>query len=91
MKTILSRLEALEAHNPGSIVLQVKFPDESVREMSVAEFMEIPKEQLQYPASVGVISGNNRKEILEYSDRMREFIRDLLNYPLPNRNIEDYE
>ncbi len=91
MKSILSRLEALEAHNSGSILLQVNFADGTTKEMSVAEFKQIPHEEFSNLDTVKVISGNNRKEILAYTDRMREIIDYIVNHPVENRNIEDFE
>lgn len=91
MKTILSRLEALEAHNPGSILLQVNFADGTTKEMGVAEFKQIPHDKLSNRDTVKVISGNNRKEIRAYTDRMREIIGYIANHPVENRDISDYE
>ena len=91
MKSIIARLEALEARSQKSIVLLVTFKDGSAKEMSVAEFKELPEEQRCNCASTSIVSGNNLKEFDEYIDTTRKMLADIINNPAPNRNIEDYE
>ncbi len=91
MKSIIARLEALEARSQKSIVLLVTFKDGSTKEMSVAEFKELPKEQLSNRDAVRIVSGDNLKEFDEYIDITLGMFADIINNPAPNRNIEDYE
>ena len=90
MKSIIARLEALEARSQQSLVLLVTFKDGSTKEMCVAEFKEKSKE-LCYGDSVNIASGSNQKELGEYIDIIIEMMDDIANNPVPDRNIEDYE
>ena len=90
MKSIIARLEALEAHSQQNIVLLVTFKDGSTKEMGVSEFKEISKE-LCYGDAVSIVSGDNLKEFNEYIDITNGMMADIINNPVPNRNIEDYE
>lgn len=91
MKSIIARLEALEARSQQSIVLLVTFKDGSTKEMSVAEFKELPKDRLSNRDTVRIVSGDNLKEFDEYIDITMGMLADIINNPVPNRNIEDYE
>ena len=91
MKSIIARLEALEARSQQSIVLLVTFKDGSTKEMSVAEFKGLSEEQRTDCASTSIASGNNLKEFDEYIDTTMKMLADIINNPVPNRNIEDYE
>lgn len=91
MKSIIARLEALEARSQQSIVLLVTFKDGSTREMSVAEFKELSEDQRSNCTSTSIVSGNNLKEFDEYIDTTMKMLADIINNPSPNRNIEDYE
>lgn len=44
MKSILARLEALEAKAPGTLILEVTLDDGSVKEVNFSEFMDMRKE-----------------------------------------------
>ena len=59
--------------------------------MSVAEFKELPEEQLSNRDAVRIVSGDNLKEFDEYIDITLGMFADIINNPAPNRNIEDYE
>lgn len=91
MKSIIARLEALEARSQQSIVLLVTFKDGSTKEMDVAEFKELAKDQSFDLASVQIVSGDNPKELNEYINANMRILENIVNNPLPNRNIEDYE
>lgn len=91
MKSIIARLEALEARSQQSIVLLVTFKDGSTKEMSVAEFKELSEEQRSNCAAARIISGDNLKEFDEYIGITMGMLADIMNNPVPNRNIEDYE
>lgn len=91
MKSIIARLEALEARSQQSIVLLVTFKDRSTKEMDVAEFKELAKDQSFDLASVQIVSGDNPKELNEYINANMRILENIVNNPLPNRNIEDYE
>lgn len=91
MKSIIARLEALEARSQQSIVLLVTFKDGSTKEMGVAEFKELPKDRLSSRDTVRIVSGDNLKEFDEYIDITMGMLADIINNPVPNRNIEDYE
>lgn len=91
MKSIIARLEALEARSQQSIVLLVTFKDGSTKEMGVAEFKELPKDRLSNRDTVRIVSGDNLKEFDEYIDITMGMLADIINNPVPNRNIEDYE
>ena len=88
MKSIITRLEA---RSQQSIVMFVAFRNESTKEMGVAEFKELPKEQSSNCEAVRIVSGNNLKEFDEYIDIIMGMLADIINNPVPNRNIEDYE
>lgn len=90
MKSIIARLEALEARSQQSIVLLVTFKDGSTKEMNVAEFKEISKE-LCYGDAVSIVSGDNPKEFNEYIDTTMKMLADIINNPVPNRDIHDFE
>lgn len=91
MKSIIARLEALEARSQQSIVLLVTFKDGSTKEMGVAEFKELPKEQRSNCDDARIVSGDNLTEFGEYIDATMRMLADIINNPVPNRNIEDYE
>ena len=91
MKSIIARLEALEARSHQSIVLLVTFKDGSTKDMSVADFKVLPEDQRSNCASTSIVSGNNLKEFDEYIDTTMKMLADIINNPVPNRNIEDYE
>jgi len=91
MKSIIARLEALEDRSQQSIVLTVTFKDGSTKEMSVAEFKELTEAQRSNCSAVRIVSGNNPKEFDEYIDITMKMLADIINNPVPNRNIEDYE
>lgn len=91
MKSIIARLETLEAMSQQSITLLVTFKDGSTKEMGVAEFKELPKGQLSYRDAVRIISGDNLKEFDEYIETIKGMFADIINNPAPNRNIEDFE
>ena len=91
MKSIIARLEALEARSQQSIVLLVTLKDGSTKEMSVAEFKGLPKDQLSNRDAVRIISGDNLKEFDEFIDITIGTFADIINNPVPDRNIEDYE
>lgn len=91
MRSIIARLEALEARSQQSIILLVTFKDGSTKEMGVAEFKGLPKEQLSNRDAVRIVSGDNLKEFDEYIDTIVGMFVNIINNPVPNRNIEDYE
>lgn len=91
MKSIIARLEELEARSQQSIVLLVTFKDGSTKEMSVAEFKELPKNQRSNCDAVRIISGDNLKEFNEYIATTMRMLADIINNPVPNRNIHDFE
>lgn len=91
MKSIVARLEALEARSQQSIVLLVTYKDGSAMEISVAEFKELSEEQRSNCDSTRIVSGDNLKEFDEYIDMTMKMLADIINNPIPNRNIEDYE
>lgn len=91
MKSIIARLEALEARSQQSIVLLVTFKDGSTKEMGVAEFKELAKDHYSDCDSAHIVSGDNPKELEEYIDTNMRILDEIANNPLPNRNIEDYE
>lgn len=65
MKSIIARLEALEAQSQQSLVLLVAFKDGSAKEMSVAEFKELAQEHYSDLDSTHIVSGDNPKELEE--------------------------
>ena len=91
MKSIIARLEALETRSQQSIVLLVAFKDEGAKEICVAELKELAKDQWFDLDSVRIVSGDNPKELEEYIDTNMKILDEIVNNPLPNRNIEDYE
>lgn len=91
MKSIIKRLEELEARSQQSIILLVTFKDGSTKEMGVAEFKELPKDQLSNRDAVRIILGDNLKEFEECIDTIIGMFADIINNPVPNRNIEDFE
>ena len=91
MKSIIARLEELEARSQQSIVLLVTFKDGATREMGVEEFKELPKEQLSNRDAVRIVSGDNLKEFDEYIDTIVGMFADIINNPAPNRDISDFE
>lgn len=91
MKSIIARLEALEARSQQSIVLLVTFKDGNTKEMGVAEFKELPKEKLSNRDAVRIISGDNLKEFDEYIDTIVGMFADIINNPVENRDITDFE
>lgn len=90
MKSIIARLEALEARSQQSIVLLAAFKDEGAKEMCVAELKELAKDQWFDLDSVRIVSGDP-KELEEYIDTNIKMLDEIVNNPLPNRNIEDYK
>lgn len=72
-------------------VLLVTYKDGSAKEMSVAEFKELSEEQCSNCDSTRIVSGDNLKEFDEYIDMTMKMLADIINNPIPNRNIEDYE
>ena len=91
MKSIIARLEALEAWSHQSIVLIVTFKDGSTKEMGVAEFRELPKEQLSNRDAVRIVSGDDLKEFDEYIDTIVGMFADIVRQQVENRNIEDFK
>lgn len=72
MKSILARLEALEAKAPGTLILEVTLDDGSVKEVNFSEFMAMKKEPffkdgIYYPGvpSFRIVGGNNLNEFDE--------------------------
>lgn len=71
MKSILSRLEALEAKAPGTLILEVTV-DGSTKEVNFSEFMAMKKEPyykdgIYYPGvpPFRIVGGNNMNELDE--------------------------
>lgn len=62
MKSILARLEALEARSPHNLILAVPMADGTEKIMGVKEFVEIPKAELSGSEFVRIISGNNLQQ-----------------------------
>lgn len=91
MKSIIARLEALEARSQQSIALLVTFKDGSIKEMGVAEFKELPKERLSNRDAVRIVSGDNLKEFDTYIDTIVGMFADIINNPVENRDITDFE
>ena len=71
MKSILARLEALEAKAPGTLILEVTV-DGSTKEVNFSEFMAMKKEPyykggIYYPGvpPFRIVGGNNLNELDE--------------------------
>ena len=72
MKSILARLEALEAKRPGTLILEVTLDDGSTKEVNFSEFMAMKKEPyykegIYYPGvpPFRIVGGNNLNELDE--------------------------
>ena len=92
MKSITRRLEALEsAAGLESLVLLVTLGDGSEKEMGVAEFRELAKQNPGYGFFSRIISGDNLKELDECIGIMSGAMADIANNPVSNRNTEDFE
>lgn len=70
MKSILARLEALEAKAPGTLILEIILGDGSTKEVNFSEFMAMRKEPyyedgIYYPGvpQFRIVSGNNLNEL----------------------------
>lgn len=70
MKSILARLEALEAKRPGTLILEVTLDDGSTKEVDFSEFMAMRKEPYCkdgiYDPGVPqfrIVRGNNLNEL----------------------------
>lgn len=62
MKSILARLEALEARSPHNLILAVPMADGAEKIMGVKEFVEIPQVALSDSEHVHILSGNNLQQ-----------------------------
>ena len=95
MKNIIARLEALEARSGKSLVLCVTFKDGIEREMGVSEFKRLSEAgeiELAYGGdSVRILRGGNRAELGEYVDIITGRLEEILEVPLENRDLSDYE
>lgn len=72
MKSILARLEALEAKAPGTLILEITLDDGSTKEINFSEFMAMKKEPcwkdgIYYPGvpEFRIVGGNNLSELDE--------------------------
>ena len=72
MKSILARLEALEAKAPGTLILEITLDDGSTKEVNFSEFMAMKKEPcykdgIYYPGvpKFRIVGGNNLSELDE--------------------------
>ncbi len=72
MKSILARLEALEAKAPGTLILEITLDDGSAKEVNFSEFMAMKKEPcfkdgIYYPGvpEFRIVGGNNLNELDE--------------------------
>ena len=72
MKSIVARLEALEAKRPGTLILEVTLDDGSTKEVNFSEFMAMKKEPyykdgVYYPGvpPFRIVGGNNLNELDE--------------------------
>lgn len=72
MKSILARLEALEAKRPGTLILEVTLDDGSTKEVNFSEFMAMKKEPyckdgIYYPGvpPFRIVGGDNFNELDE--------------------------
>lgn len=70
MKSILARLEALEAKRPGTLILEITLEDGSTKEVNFSEFMAMKKEPyykdgIYYPGvpPFRIVGGNSLKEV----------------------------
>lgn len=70
MKSILARLEALEAKAPGTLILEIILDDGSTKEVNFSEFMAMRKEPyyedgIYYPGvpQFRIVRGNNLNEL----------------------------
>lgn len=70
MKSILARLEALEAKAPGTLILEITLDDGSTKEVNFSEIMAMKKEPcyedgMYYPGvpPFRIVSGNNLNEL----------------------------
>ena len=70
MKSILARLEALEAKAPGTLILEITLDDGRTKEVDFSEFMAMKKEPcykdgIYYPGvpQFRIVGGNNLNEL----------------------------
>ena len=70
MKSILARLEALEAKAPGTLILEITLDNGSVKEINFSEFMAMRKEPyyedgIYYPGvpRFRIVKGANLNEL----------------------------
>lgn len=86
MKSILARLEALEAKRPGTLILEVTLDDGSTKEVNFSQFMAMKKEPcfkdgIYYPGvpKFRIVGGNNLNELDKVIDTAIGECADIIN------------
>lgn len=91
MRSILRRLEILEAQSQQSVILLVTFRDGHTEEMGISEFKELAKDRWADIGSIRILSGGVQRELKEYMDTNMKVLGEVLKHPAENRSVEDFE
>jgi len=63
MKSVISRLEALEKRKPSDLILLVEMPDKTEKQMTVKEYLALPGNGTAVQAAFRVLQGNNLTQL----------------------------